>query len=50
MRPRVFPAEDVAHHARSAPQEGCASMRPRVFPAEDCNYAAGDLRIRKMLQ
>ena len=34
MRPRVFPAEDVAGDAGRDGRDG-ASMRPRVFPAED---------------
>ena len=34
MRPRVFPAEDLAGHAATTLGE-IASMRPRVFPAED---------------
>ena len=34
MRPRVFPAEDLALITFND-SEGFASMRPRVFPAED---------------
>ena len=34
MRPRVFPAEDVAGVHAVHPRVH-ASMRPRVFPAED---------------
>ena len=34
MRPRVFPAEDVAPRGVVQGPE-VASMRPRVFPAED---------------
>ena len=34
MRPRVFPAEDMAFAADGSGRAG-ASMRPRVFPAED---------------
>ena len=36
MRPRVFPAEDLALADDDAPA-GHASMRPRVFPSEDAN-------------
>ena len=35
MRPRVFPAEDVAAAEGDAGLSATASMRPRVFPAED---------------
>ena len=34
MRPRVFPAEDLAGDSGER-RHGSASMRPRVFPAED---------------
>ena len=34
MRPRVFPAEDIAEE-QAIDGRGSASMRPRVFPAED---------------
>ena len=34
MRPRVFPAEDLAGSTMRQPTDP-ASMRPRVFPAED---------------
>ena len=34
MRPRVFPAEDIARSMTSGSIKQ-ASMRPRVFPAED---------------
>ena len=38
MRPRVFPAEDIAQKgAHGIYKSVDASMRPRVFPAEDVN-------------
>ena len=43
MRPRVFPAEDIAILSNPLHRAG-ASMRPRVFPAEDTPSGPGARR------
>ena len=48
MRPRVFPAEDLAKLMARADYKCQASMRPRVFPAEDGSAGSNrDHRIRR---
>ena len=49
MRPRVFPAEDLAFNEGRC-VIGTASMRPRVFPAEDVRVLCGAVLMEHKLQ